>query len=127
VEKGEKMSGIFSLRIRELRLKKNISQLKVARLSGVSKSSYNYYELDDRKPTLDAIIKLADFFEVSADYLIGRTNDPDEIRITNLPEEYKEMGINHISVSLDNLIKMIPKESYDKMLDSIKKEYKKPE
>ena len=37
--------------------------------------AYNHYEWGDREPSLDVLKKLCDFFDVSADYLIGRSDD----------------------------------------------------
>ena len=44
--------------------------------SGISFSTYQNYETGKRIPTADMLIKLADFYQVSLDYLVGRTDDP---------------------------------------------------
>jgi len=66
----------FSVRLRELRTSKKVTQKQIAESVGLSERAYQYYELDEREPTLGTINKLADFFEVSADYLLGRSDKP---------------------------------------------------
>lgn len=61
-------------RLRLLRNKKNKSQTEMAEILNVSRQAYNFYENGVREPKLDMIIKMADFFDVSVDYLLGRTD-----------------------------------------------------
>ncbi|CAM3898973.1 helix-turn-helix transcriptional regulator [Cohnella lubricantis] len=64
-------------RLRELRLKRNLSQEEVARHIGITRSAYSHYEINNRQPVYDTLIKLASFFHVSLDYIIGG-NAPDQ-------------------------------------------------
>ncbi|MCL2569378.1 MAG: helix-turn-helix transcriptional regulator [Oscillospiraceae bacterium] len=64
----------FSTRLRELRTSKNITQKQLAESTGLSERACQSYELDEREPRLSVINKLADFFEVTTDYLLGRTD-----------------------------------------------------
>ena len=64
----------FSNRLKELRLKNNLTQKALGELVDSSERAIQSYELEQRKPTLDVITSLADFFDVSADYLLGRDN-----------------------------------------------------
>ena len=57
-------------RLRELRLKRNLSQEEVARHIGITRSAYSHYEINNRQPVYETLIKLADFFNVSIDYII---------------------------------------------------------
>jgi transcriptional regulator with XRE-family HTH domain len=66
---------MFGKRLRELRLEKDKSQKDIATLLGLSDRSIGYYESGDRQPDNDTLSKLADYFSVSIDYLLGRTND----------------------------------------------------
>ena len=63
----------FSSRLKELRTEKGLSQVQLAKeLNGaVSKSSIGEWELNQRVPSLDAVIVLAKYFGVSLDYLAG--------------------------------------------------------
>lgn len=62
----------FSNIIKELRRKEEMTQREVAEKIGVRYQSYQAYELGLSLPSLENFIKLADLFEVSLDYLIGR-------------------------------------------------------
>lgn len=62
----------FSKIIRELRESAHMTQGQVADKLGIRYQSYQSYELGLTLPSLDNFIKLADLFEVSLDYLIGR-------------------------------------------------------
>ena len=64
----------FSVRLRELRASKGVTQKRAAESMGLSERLYQSYELGEKEPGLGNIVKLADFFEVSADYLLGRSD-----------------------------------------------------
>ncbi len=63
------------MRIRELREERNLTQTDVARGLGTSHRNIGRWENGEVLPSSDMIIALADFFEVSADYLLGRSDD----------------------------------------------------
>lgn len=63
-------------RLIELRKTTNITQKTLALGIGVSEIAIQRYEYGSRKPTLDIAIALADYFGVSLDYLVGRSDDP---------------------------------------------------
>ena len=65
----------FAERLLELRSERNISQAKLAKELGVSFSVVCYWETDRSEPTAPNIVKIADYFNVSADYLLGRTDE----------------------------------------------------
>ena len=61
----------FGAILKELREEKNLSQLQLSRLVDISQSSIARYELNQAEPRLSDIRKLAIFFGVTADYLVG--------------------------------------------------------
>ncbi|SHE94827.1 Transcriptional regulator, contains XRE-family HTH domain [Thermoanaerobacter uzonensis DSM 18761] len=61
-------------RIKELRKKKGVTQKELALYLGVSDRAVGYYESGQRTPPPDILQKIADFFHVSVDYLLGRTD-----------------------------------------------------
>ncbi len=63
-------------RLRELRKKKKISQLKLAMDLHMNQNSISRYENEEREADYATLIRLADYFDVSIDYLLGRTQDP---------------------------------------------------
>lgn len=64
------------MRLKELRKEKRISQLKLAMDLNMSQNTISRYETGDREPGIAELILLADYFHVSIDYLVGRTNNP---------------------------------------------------
>lgn len=67
--------SIFIERLKLLRIEKNLSLIELSKETGLSKSALCYWEKGERIPNAVAIIKLAKFFNVSADYLLGLTNE----------------------------------------------------
>ncbi len=57
--------------LKELRLKSGLTQKELATKVGVTKSVISYYELSERTPSPEILIKLANIFHVSTDYLLG--------------------------------------------------------
>jgi transcriptional regulator with XRE-family HTH domain len=68
--------SILAKRLQELRKKNHLKQDDIANLLGVVRSTYGNYEQGTREMDLSGIIKLADFYKVSLDYLFGRTDLP---------------------------------------------------
>ena len=64
------------VRLKELRKKKGISQLRLASDLNTTQNTISRYETGEREPGIDELIKIADYFNVSVDYLIGRTDNP---------------------------------------------------
>lgn len=65
------------MRLRELRQKRKISQLKLAMDLGMIQNSISRYENETREADYATLIQFADYFGVSIDYLLGRTNNPE--------------------------------------------------
>ncbi|MWC28100.1 helix-turn-helix transcriptional regulator [Paenibacillus sp. MMS18-CY102] len=99
-------------RLRELRLRKNLSQEEVARQIGITRSAYSHYEINNRQPVYDTLIKLSSYFEVSLDYIIGG--------------EYgkSEAGLSPETVEIFRLLNTMDqdkrKQSITKMMDVIR-------
>lgn len=66
---------VFAERLKELRLKKGLSQEQLGQVIGVKKYSVYTYEKGRSEPNISGLIALADFFDVTVDYLIGHTNE----------------------------------------------------
>lgn len=61
-------------RLRQLRQQRGISMLVLSELCGLSKNMISMYESGERTPSLTTTIAIADFFDVSLDYLVGRSD-----------------------------------------------------
>lgn len=64
------------MRIKELRKARRISQLKMALDLNTCQNTISRYETGEREPGIAELIKIADYFDVSIDYLVGRTDNP---------------------------------------------------
>lgn len=62
-------------RLRGLRAEKGVTQQQVAAAVGVNKSAVSFWELDINEPKATYIKKLADYFDVTCDYLLGAENE----------------------------------------------------
>lgn len=67
----------FGEHLKSLRLSKGITQKQLAENIGASERGIQNYETNQRKPTYDILIALANYFEISLDYLVGRTSNPE--------------------------------------------------
>lgn len=76
MNRGEKMLGI---RLKTLRIAKNKTQQDMANYIGVTRPAYTAYEQGNRTPDNETVEKLADFHDVTIDYLFGRTDNPNSI------------------------------------------------
>lgn len=63
------------LKLKNLRLQKDINQADLGRIVGVGKTTISNYETGYSVPDLDILIKLAEYFQVTTDYLLGLTDD----------------------------------------------------
>ena len=77
-------------RLRILRESVKLSQVKMAELLGVKQSSINRYEQGQSAPSLETLVKYADYFDVSMDYLYCRTDDPRGKLYDYQPQALKE-------------------------------------
>ncbi len=80
----------FGKRLKQLRLDANLTQAELAKRLNVTKAVVSYYELQERSPSPEVLIKLTGIFHVTADYLLGIGNkklldvtdmDEDDIRL----------------------------------------------
>lgn len=65
-------------------MERNLLQKDVAKYLNITTSAYGYYEQGKRKPDAEAIKRLADFFDVSTDYLLGRTENKEDYTKSNM-------------------------------------------
>ena len=65
---------LFSSNLKKLRVSKNLTQKQMAEILGIVDRQYQRYEAGQVDPPLSNVIKLADLFNVSLDYLVGRSD-----------------------------------------------------
>mgnify|MGYP002518980571 FL=1 len=92
--------------IRELRKSFNISQVQLANELGVTKQCVSNWENDNILPSLDMLLKIAKYFNVTTDYLLGVSND-NIVDVTGLNEIEK----SHIKLLIKDLQKSANKKT----------------
>lgn len=94
----------FGQRLREIRIERNLTQKDLAKMLKVSESAIGMYERDEREPSFKLTNEIADKFEVTTDYLHGRTDNPKGYE-TNIsffggPEKYTPDEIEEMEAAL---------------------------
>lgn len=88
---------MFGVRLRELRREKGLTMKELGKKFSLAESTISGYENGNRKPDLDMIDAFADYFEVSTDYLLGRTDNSLSIFVPNVGSKerplYKDIGM----------------------------------
>lgn len=84
---------MFKDRIRELRKQRNVSQAKLAMAVDVDKSSVSKWESGDRLPSWDVAQRIANYFSVSLEYLMGITTLPDK---DASPDDLAEFALQNV-------------------------------
>ncbi|ATP40729.1 hypothetical protein CSE16_12100 [Solibacillus sp. R5-41] len=98
---------MLNIRIKALRKGRNKTQQDIATILGVSRPAYTAYEQGNRTPDNETIEKLADYYDVTIDYLYGRTDNPnrisdkDERDIAKRLESFKEDLENSDGLAFD--------------------------
>lgn len=90
----------FSRTFRTLRVDSNLSQQELAEQLGISKSTVSLYEHGKREPNLALLEQIADFFDISMDYLLGRTQKETCCQVPKIyfdTNEYTADELNQIS------------------------------
>lgn len=93
-------------RLKELRIKKGVLQSDVAAYIGVNNSTYAYYERGTHNPTPETLCKLADFFGVTVDELLGRTSQLfDDARVpkTEVQELFDQLTAHQKELVLERM------------------------
>ena len=91
-------------RLKELRKQQNLTQDDIAKMLNTKQQTYQRYEIEQSEPNLDTLCKLADYYGVTLDYLIGR-NYKNELGYINDSE--KELLNNFRQLKPINQIKII--------------------
>lgn len=89
--------------LRILRNKKNISQLKLSMDLELSQELISQYELGKSLPTIENLVKLANYFNCSTDYLLGLTNDfskksdlnKNDLDVADLIQNYSDLSLKN--------------------------------
>ena len=78
--------------LQQLRKSRGLTQDDLAEILGISLSSYQKYERDAISPSYETLCKIADFYHVTTDYLLGREPATDPFDMLQLPEDQKSVA-----------------------------------
>lgn len=78
-------------RLIALREERQLSQVEVAKALGITRSAFSMYELRQREPDMEMVRKLASYFNVTTDYLLGRVDDPRAGADESVSEEWRQV------------------------------------
>lgn len=67
-------------RIQDLRIDSDMSQKKLGEILHISQRSYSHYETGSRNIPIEMLIRLADYYDTTIDYLVGRTDNKEPIK-----------------------------------------------
>ena len=67
-------------RIQDLRIDYDLSQKKIGEILHISQRSYSHYETGSRNIPIEMLIRLADYYDTTIDYLVGRTDNKEPIK-----------------------------------------------
>jgi len=89
------MNNIFTSNLKKLREKQDLTRKDVAQYLDIHESTYGKYELGHREPSIEIIKKLAELFNISTDYLLGKTNKTDTEKEKKLiiPNDLKDIKV----------------------------------
>lgn len=105
---------MFSERLKQTRKIKNLKQKDVAQSLCLDRSTYAGYETGKNKPSFEKLIELGDLFNVSIDYLLGRTDNPLILKITYDIEEDFDLYTLKVAEDLSAFSKYMNMETEDK-------------
>jgi HTH-type transcriptional regulator, competence development regulator len=83
---------MFPERLKTLRLQKKLTHQDMANFLGITRQGYSKYENGQSQPDIETINKLAQFFNVTTDYLLGRTDNPNPPEKDDIPEELNTLA-----------------------------------
>ncbi|WP_455620340.1 helix-turn-helix domain-containing protein [Eisenbergiella sp.] len=94
---------MFAKRIKYLRQTRDLTQVQLAAKLGVAKQSISNWENDNIMPSVEMLEKIADFFSVSTDYLLGRENRENKDGSTIDATGLSPRQIEHIMLIIEDL------------------------
>lgn len=84
----------YGNRLKQLRNKKGLSQKELTERLNINRSTYARYETSATQPDYETLERLADFYEVSVDYILGRTDNPSNEQTFNPLKEIEKIANN---------------------------------
>ncbi|WP_026073894.1 helix-turn-helix domain-containing protein [Acetivibrio cellulolyticus] len=104
----------FGDKLKMLRLEKNLTQNGLAKHLNVSKANVSRYELGTRQPNFDTLISISAFFNVSIDWLLGRSTIRNFSSVNDKPRNFEESDLEileflHTNSHVHEMLESMPK------------------
>lgn len=80
-------------RIKQLRMERGITQAELAEILNISPRAVGYYENEEREPDYDTLTKIAEYFDVSIDYLLGNRTGVKDVTDEMVQKELEKRGL----------------------------------
>jgi len=108
--------------LKNLRIGRNLNQQDVADVLGMTRSAYSLIETGKREMDFYSLLKLADYFNTSTDYILGHTRDPRSIsELKSLPPDYTEIDVIYDELSkITGVVKPVTKAQVNELLRFIR-------
>lgn len=113
----------FGERMKRLRLEHNLTQEELANKLSLSKSNISKYESNDVEPNIQTLHALSELFDVSLDYLLGKTDSKElyELKDKKIPAELREIGVEYMTVAKRIKEEGLTPQEIETMIEAIKK------
>lgn len=104
---GVRTMGQIGNRIALLREKQGMTQEELSIKLNISRASLSHYEKNRREPDYDTLVKIANYFKISIDYLLGRTQDPEMVLDQQVRQFVESLELSddrilqHFSLTID--------------------------
>jgi len=85
-------------RIAHLREKRGLTQEELSNKLGISRAALSHYETNRREPDYETLRNIANFFDISLDYLLGRTSDPQTVLDSGIREFVDSLELSDESI-----------------------------
>ena len=106
------MSNTIGKKIRRLRESRELSRVEVAAKLGLTYAALSKYETDKREPDYGTILNMAEFFDVSIDFLLGREENPYSIKsIKAIGYDDKLIDISALSPDMQQLVRKMAEDA----------------
>jgi transcriptional regulator with XRE-family HTH domain len=114
--------SIVGMRIKEIRHRNNLTQTEFGAMFNVKDSTVSLYENNKRAPDYNLLVKIADKFNVTTDWLLGRVDETDLVihEGDSIPFNLKEIGIEYLKLLKEIKVNEIPPTDLKKIITAIK-------
>ena len=118
---------MIGARLKNLRQKKGITQNELGAILGVGKTTISQYESETRSPDTNMLQRIADFFDVTSDYLLGRTDTPNTVTLEGdqIPESLRNVDVELIEMIKEAKESGLTKSELEEILEFARKIKKK--